>query len=646
MSPVNRHSRTDWGTTRGAAGGGTLPTPARWVVLKGNPMSNLRKLWIVACAGLAVSTACYAQAPVGNAFTYQGELRQAGAPVTGNADLRFRLYTAATGGSQVGPEVAMNAAAIANGRFTAPLDFGAGTFGNDARWLEIDVRNPAGSGNFVTLTPRQRLTAAPVALFALAGNQGPIGPQGPQGVPGPVGPPGPQGATGQQGQQGVQGAPGQQGQQGPPGPQGAQGQQGAQGVQGPAGASPWQLSGSTTFYNAGFVGVGRSNTIGSEYFGVRANTTGYGGMYMETSGAAGWPFYGYATAGAGRAWHYLNGNTGTWHLVNSGLERFSITSAGNVGIGTTTPSALLELANPALGPNISHALLGPAGDWYIRSAANNGKVVLQDGGGSVGIGTASPGFPLDIATAASRSLNVVNPGGTGFGDGAAVVSNAAGSWTLLVRNNASGIGTESLVVIAQPGERAANIAGDVAITGDFTVAGFKLFRIDHPADPENKYLQHFCAESDQAVNFYSGTALLDGAGGVTIDLPPYFAAVNKGPRYTLTAVGAPMPMLHVAVEISDAALASGGQCSFRVGGGAPGGKVSWEVKATRNDAWARNHAMPAEIEKEPHQKGLYLYPAGFGQPESRGTAGDAVRRHDATGAETPAQRPSEPLAQR
>jgi len=50
---------------------------------------------------------------------------------------------------------------VANGLFTAPLDFGAGAFDGDARWLQIGVE-----GN--TLTPRQKLTATPYALFALA----------------------------------------------------------------------------------------------------------------------------------------------------------------------------------------------------------------------------------------------------------------------------------------------------------------------------------------------------------------------------------------------------------------------------------------------------------------------------------------------
>ena len=36
------------------------------------------------------------------------------------------------------------------------------------------------------------------------------------------------------------------------------------------------------------------------------------------------------------------------------------------------------------------------GDWYIRSGKSAGKVILQDSGGNVGIGTSSPGYKLDV----------------------------------------------------------------------------------------------------------------------------------------------------------------------------------------------------------------------------------------------------------
>jgi len=124
---------------------------------------------------------------------------------------------------------------------------------------------------------------------------------------------------------------------------------------------------------------------------------------------------------------------------------------------------------------------------------------------------------------------------------------------------------------------------------------------DPPDDPANNYLLHYATESAEVINFYRGTVTLDGAGEAVVELPHYFAKINKTPSYQLTAVGAPMPMLHVAEEIDEAALSAGATagagvaapaCTFRIAAGPPGAKVSWEVKAVRNDLWVQNRAGP------------------------------------------------------
>ncbi len=106
---------------------------------------------------------------VGNAFTYQGQLKLDGAPVDGSADLVFVLTNAGTDGSSIGPVLQFSGYAIKDGLFSVNLDFGSGAFDGTMRWLEIRVRFPAwdGSGtepSFVTLEPRQRVNPAPYAL--------------------------------------------------------------------------------------------------------------------------------------------------------------------------------------------------------------------------------------------------------------------------------------------------------------------------------------------------------------------------------------------------------------------------------------------------------------------------------------------------
>lgn len=105
-----------------------------------------------------------AQSPVTSVITYQGELKTAGLPASGTADLRFTLFDAAIAGAQVGPMIERLNLPLVQGRFTEVLDFGAAAFGPQARWLEIAVRSPSGSGNYVTLSPRQAITGAPYAL--------------------------------------------------------------------------------------------------------------------------------------------------------------------------------------------------------------------------------------------------------------------------------------------------------------------------------------------------------------------------------------------------------------------------------------------------------------------------------------------------
>ena len=232
---------------------------------------------LVLAAGLAgLAAHAQGQSPVTSTFTYQGELRSSGQLLTGSRDLRFRLFDAAAGGAQVGPELFASGVAVADGRFTVLLDFGNAAFANQARWLEVDVSNGPSGPPYTTLAPRQSITAAPVALYALnapAGPQGAVGPQGPQGAQGLQGAiglqgfngaPGPQGPQGPQGMQGIPGLNGATGPQGGPGPQGSTGPQGGTGPQGPAGPSRIVTSVAANFSVDDRVGWTRVEVLGDD----------------------------------------------------------------------------------------------------------------------------------------------------------------------------------------------------------------------------------------------------------------------------------------------------------------------------------------------------------------------------------------------
>jgi len=117
---------------------------------------------MAALLGVALTTNLHAQT---SAFTYQGRLADNDAPVTGFYDLTFSVWNSASGPSQVGPTLASNAVPVSDGLFTVTLDFGAGVFDGNDRWLEIGVATN-GSGVFTNLSPRQPITSAPYAIKA------------------------------------------------------------------------------------------------------------------------------------------------------------------------------------------------------------------------------------------------------------------------------------------------------------------------------------------------------------------------------------------------------------------------------------------------------------------------------------------------
>jgi hypothetical protein len=78
------------------------------------------------------------------AFTYQGRLDDAGAPANGLHDFRFRLFDAASDGAQIGATLCLDNVSVVGGVFTAQLDFGQHFATTAQRHLEIDVRRDTG----------------------------------------------------------------------------------------------------------------------------------------------------------------------------------------------------------------------------------------------------------------------------------------------------------------------------------------------------------------------------------------------------------------------------------------------------------------------------------------------------------------------
>ncbi|MFL6357820.1 MAG: hypothetical protein ACJ72V_00575 [Nitrososphaeraceae archaeon] len=174
---------------------------------------------------------------------------------------------------------------------------------------------------------------------------------------------------------------------------------------------------------------------------------------------------------------------------------------------------------------------------------------------------------------------------------------------------------------------AAILDGKVKITGNLEKAGGS-FKIDHPLDPANKYLCHSFVESPDMKNVYDGVVVLDNKGKAEIELPDWFGILNKDFRYQLTAIGSPGPNLYIAEEISEATTTkyssksssnkNNSSSRFKIAGGTSGMEVSWQVTGIRRDPWANANRIQVEEDKPAKERGSYLHPDLYGQPEERG----------------------------
>lgn len=498
-------------------------------------MKQLHRYCLAVTWALVFAGSPAAASPVGPWFTYQGALQESGSPASGSYDFEFRLFDASVAGAQIGNTYIIDDLTVSQGVFTVELNFGPSVFGPDARWLQISVRPGLNTGPYTILTPRQSITAAPVSLYSLDAADG-----------------------------------------------------------------NWNAAGAgiTNANAGGFVGVNRSNRVtGAEYFGIQAPVSagGYGGMYIGTDAATAKPFYGYST-GTQTAWSYLDGATGKWHLANDG-DRLTVTDQGDVGVGTTSPSARLDAITSA-----------PDGIAIKGVATNQSSVGVSGVGGHVGVAgeCASPGWYGVFG----RSTGA---GGAGvIGDGVGATS--AGVYGYCSEGNGvSGFTTFGMGVYgsnhgSNTVGHAAYFNGRVHVAGNLSKASGS-FKIDHPLDPLNKTLSHSFVESPDMMNIYNGNVTTDGDGRAVVELPSYFDALNRDFRYQLTVLGT-FAQTMIEQEVKDN--------RFVIRTDRPGVRVSWQVTGIRDDAWAQTNPIVVEEEKPMADRGHYLHPGAYPTVEWQG----------------------------
>lgn len=311
-----------------------------------------------------------------------------------------------------------------------------------------------------------------------------------------------------------------------------------------------------------------------------------------------------------------NGSTGTSPGV--GVELARVQEDGRMGIGTA-----------ALADAMLHTFTSTRSSSATIETSVAGGVALTAIASATTADTAAGNFSTE-SNAGTGVYAIANANsGVTYGVQGFMDSNSANA--MGVRGEALRSGANYGVYGSAPGASSFGVYAN----GRLGSSGTKSFMIDHPLDPENKYLLHYSAESPDVLNIYSGMAQLDAQGEVWITLPEYFEAINTDPRYSLTSVGAPAPMLHVADEVSGN--------RFHVAGGAPNAKVSWEIKAVRNDRFVQTYGAPVERVKVDGERGTYLRPELYGKPASQAQFAPPARvRPEAT---APAA-PTAPAAQR
>ncbi|MFT6981495.1 MAG: hypothetical protein ACJAUD_000258, partial [Crocinitomicaceae bacterium] len=172
------------------------------------------------------------------------------------------------------------------------------------------------------------------------------------------------------------------------------------------------------------------------------------------------------------------------------------------------------------------------------------------------------------------------------------------------------VGAYGMGYVGVWGDQTDPLGFSVYANGDFGAAGTKAFSIDHPLDPENKYLRHYSIESNEVLNMYRGTVPFDANGEVVVTMPDYFDAVNANFSYQLTPIGGYAP-LFIKEKLNN------GQ--FVIAGGSAGMEVSWTVYAERNDPYMQQHpgSKQVEVNKEEWNQGKYLQPDLYNQPASK-----------------------------
>ncbi|WP_147305837.1 hypothetical protein [Subtercola boreus] len=386
------------------------------------------------------------------------------------------------------------------------------------------------------------------------------------------------------------------------------------------------------------------------------------------------------------------------------VEKMRLTADGKIGIGVTSPAEKLDIVTSgtavqgkSIGTTTSgRGILGSSPNGYGVQGSSTGNVGVRGEGATAGVSGKGDlygvlGESTSYGAYLSGGLGAVYASGGQYGVLANGVTGVSGSGVTGVSGystdtNSNGVyGSGGQYGVHGVNARTAGVRGDSGYVGVWGQAptyglygnatattgqvygvfattaspdGFAIFaqgnshvngtlsksagsfRIDHPLDPDKKWLSHSFVESPDMMNIYNGNITTDGSGAATVALPAYFAALNRDFRYQLTVIG-DFAQAVVSKEVANN--------SFAIRTDKPNVKVSWQVTGIRQDSYATEHPIVVETAKTGTDVGARQFvpkgsaataaPTGPGSPSASITPvspADVAKPQDKAAGTTPA----------
>lgn len=361
------------------------------------------------------------------------------------------------------------------------------------------------------------------------------------------------------------------------------------------------LSGDTT---AGYF-LARSNS-GKGVFGHATSASGLtiGGSFRADS-TTGTAVQGLATASSGLAFGGIftsqsTGGQGVWGNATAttgatyGVRGHSNSASGS-GVYGTSPDNVGVRGEATGTTDVNYG-------GYFQTRSSNGYGVFGFASATSGLNIG--GFFRTDSSGGYGVSVLQNAASSGVTRG--LLSKAVADQAIAVQGWSSATTVENYGIVGQTDS--INGYGVYSI-GDMAATGAKFFRIDHPLDPANKYLNHFCTEGAEPLNAYSGNVRTDSQGYATVELPEYLEAINKDFRYQLTVLDAGDTKEFVMTKVVRKVEGN----TFVIRTSAPRVEVSWRLEGVRNDPYMRLHRRPVVQDKNQSERGTYQHPELYGK---------------------------------